>query len=130
MRELFAAARVAALATLDGDGRPQLVPICFALDGDRIVSVVDSKPKRTTELARLRNVRADPRVSVLAHHYEDDWSALWWVRIRGSGRVIEDGPEHDDAVALLEGKYPQYCAEPPTGPVLEISIEEISSWKP
>ena len=89
-RRRFAAARVARLATADLEGRPHLVPIVFALAGETLYSVVDAKPKRTTELRRLRNVRSNPSVSLLVDHYDDaDWSALWWVRADGSARVLD-----------------------------------------
>jgi PPOX class probable F420-dependent enzyme len=89
LRQQFAQARVARLGTITPDGRPHLVPIVFALRGDTVYSAVDAKPKRTAELARLTNVAAQPRASVLADHYEEDWSALWWVRGDGRGRVLE-----------------------------------------
>ena len=87
-RELFASVRVARLATVDPGGRPHLVPITFALDGDAIVTAVDHKPKSTTKLRRLENIAANPEVSVLADRYEDDWSRLWWARADGTARVI------------------------------------------
>ena len=128
MLELLEAARVATLATLDAGGGTKLVPICFVLAGESIYSVVDAKPKRTSLLARLRNVRADPRVSVLAHQYSEDWTSLWWVRAEGRGRVVEAGRDRADAVALLTDKYPQYREDPPAGPVLAITIEALSGW--
>jgi PPOX class probable F420-dependent enzyme len=130
-RRLFAAARVARLATLD-QGRPHLVPIVFVVDGDTVYSAVDHKPKRTTALRRLANVTADPAVSLLADHYADaDWDALWWVRADGLGRVLN--PEHDQqqacrAVTLLAAKYPQHRAHPPAGPVLAIAVQHWSGW--
>src|SRR5436305_15028654 len=94
-RERFRAARVARLATADAAGRPHLVPIVFAVEGDRVYSVVDAKPKRISALRRLRNVRANPAVALLVDHYDDaDWSALWWVRAEAHVRVLEpDQPE-------------------------------------
>jgi PPOX class probable F420-dependent enzyme len=126
-RRRFAAASVARLATVDARGHPHLVPIVFALARETLYSVVDAKPKRTTELRRLRNVRSDPRVSVLVDHYEDaDWSALWWVRAEGIARVLDPvEPEARDAVQLLARRYPQ---QRPTGPVLAIDVERWSSW--
>jgi PPOX class probable F420-dependent enzyme len=123
----FAAARVARLATVDAHGHPHLVPIVFALAGHTIYSVVDAKPKRTTELRRLRNVRSNPHVSVLVDHYDDaDWSALWWVRADGTARVLElSEPEARDAVRLLAERYPQQRA---TGPVLATDVERWSGW--
>jgi PPOX class probable F420-dependent enzyme len=119
-----AAARVARLATVGGDGRPHVVPICFVIDGGTLYTAVDDKPKRTRRLQRLANIEANPHVEVLIDHYEDDWSRLWWVRLRGTARVVED----PHALELLAVKYPQYRERPPAGPVIAISIEERSEW--
>jgi len=126
-RRRFAAAEVARLATIDADGRPHLVPIVFVLVRETIYSVVDAKPKRTTELRRLRNVRSNPWVSVLADHYDAvDWSALWWVRADGAARVLNLAePEARAAVEELRERYPQ---QRPAGPVLAIDVERWSSW--
>jgi len=126
-RERFAGARVARLATADGGGKPHVVPLVFALDGDTIYSAVDPKPKRTHDLKRLRNVAANPQVSLLADHYvDDDWDVLWWVRADGTGRVLDASPE---AVALLREKYAQYTDTPPDGPVLAIDVQRWSGWR-
>src|SRR5579875_3988162 len=101
-RRRFAQARVARLATITPDGRPHLVPIVFAVHGDTVYSAVDAKPKRTGALARLANVAAHPQASVLADHYEEDWSALWWVRGDGRARVLElELPEAAEAIVRL-----------------------------
>jgi PPOX class probable F420-dependent enzyme len=133
-RERFAAARVARLATADASGRPHVVPVAFAvlIDGERstVYSAVDVKPKRTTALRRLANVRANPKASLLVDHYDDaDWTALWWVRADGTGRVLPpDEPEAQLAVDLLMRRYPQYRAQPPPGPVLAINVTGWVSW--
>lgn len=124
----LAAARVARLATVDPDGRPHLVPIVFALDGGTLYSAVDHKPKRSRRLRRIENARARPDVTVLVDHYEEDWRRLWWIRLRGRARVLEEGDEHDRALALLTEKYPQYTDAPPRGPVLAIDVDEIRTW--
>jgi PPOX class probable F420-dependent enzyme len=121
-------ARVARLATTDADGRPHLVPIVFAIDGDTLYSAVDRKPKRSRRLRRIENARARADVTVLVDHYEDDWSRLWWIRLRGSARVLDDGSERERALALLRDKYPQYVVEPPEGPVLAIDVTERREW--
>jgi PPOX class probable F420-dependent enzyme len=126
---LVQAARVARLATLDPDGRANLVPICFAYDGRRLYSAVDAKPKRSMRLRRLRNVAERPDVTVLVDHYAEDWDALWWVRLRGRGRVLTGGAERDAALALLAAKYAQYRAAPPAGPVLAVDVEEWRAWR-
>lgn len=123
----FAAADVARLATVGADCRPHLVPIVFALSGQTIYSVVDEKPKRTTELRRLRNVRENPHVAVLVDHYDEaDWSALWWVRADGLARVIEShAPEARTAVALLAERHPQQRA---SGAVLAVDVQRWTQW--
>lgn len=129
-RERFAASRVARLATADRAGVPHLVPVVFAVEGDTILTAVDRKPKRTTALKRLANVRANPRVALLADHYaDDDWDALWWVRADGEGRVLEPGDERAvRAVALLCARYPQHRAAPPQGPVLAVAVTRWTGW--
>jgi PPOX class probable F420-dependent enzyme len=119
---------VARLATVDAEGRPHLVPCCFALEGDVAYSVVDHKPKRSTALRRLDNIRANPSVCLLVDHYEDDWSALWWVRLDGRARVVTEGPEHEQAIALLCAKYPEYRATPPSGTVVAIDVRSCLTW--
>jgi PPOX class probable F420-dependent enzyme len=128
MRERVESARVARLATVDAQGRPHLVPICFALEGEMLYSAVDEKPKRSKRLKRLENIRRHPEVTVLVDHYEDDWTRLWWVRLDGSAKVLEDGPERDHGLALLRAKYEQYRTEPPTGPVIAISLDRWQGW--
>jgi PPOX class probable F420-dependent enzyme len=126
--ERLTAARVARLATTDPDGRPHLVPIVFALEGDTLYSAVDRKRKRSTKLRRVENARARPDVTVLVDHYDEDWGRLWWIRLRGRARVLDEGEERERALALLQEKYPQYRAEPPDGPVLAVDITEVRDW--
>ena len=130
MRNRVAGARVARLATVDAGGRPHLVPFCFVLEGDEVLSAVDAKPKSSRRLRRLENVRANPTVSVLVDHYEEDWGKLWWVRLDGRAEVVEPGPRSDRALALLAGKYRQYLADRPSGPVLSIHVERWAGWAP
>jgi PPOX class probable F420-dependent enzyme len=129
-RSLFATARVARLATADAGGRPHVVPICFAIEGDLILTAVDHKPKRATRLRRLENVAANPRVSALADRYDDDWSRLWWARADGTARIAEpESEEHGRAAALLAERYPQYGEHPPEGPAIVVSVSNWSAWR-
>ena len=121
----FASAPVARLATVGPDGAPHLVPIVFALVGDVIHSAVDAKPKRHSRLRRLANIAHEPRVSVLVDHYDDDWTALWWVRADGVAAVLDASPE---GLAALTRKYPQYVVTPPPGPFLSIEVRRWSAW--
>jgi PPOX class probable F420-dependent enzyme len=128
MRE-FADARVARLATVGADGQPHLVPLVFAVVDGTIYSVVDAKPKRTTRLRRLANIEANPKVSVLVDHYEDDWRELWWVRADGTARIVPlDSEEGRLALGALTARYPQYATTVPPGPVLAIDVERWASW--
>ena len=119
-----ASARIARLATVDPQGRPHVVPICFVLEGDTLYTAVDEKPKRTRRLQRLRNIEANPLVEVLIDGYEEDWSKLWWVRLRGTARIVDDAR----AMELLSAKYRQYRDRRPAGPVIAVTIEERSEW--
>jgi PPOX class probable F420-dependent enzyme len=127
-RQRFAAARVATLATVDGAGTPHVVPVTFAVDGDTIVSAVDGKPKRGTALRRHRNIRANPRVSLLAQHWDEDWSALWWVRADGLAVVTDSPSAVDRAVALLREKYTQYGTVDVHGPIIEVTVHAWRAW--
>jgi len=127
-RHRFATARVARLATTEPAGRPHLVPVTFALDGDLIYTVVDAKPKTTTDLRRLRNIGADPRVAVLADHYEDDWDALWWARADGLATILRDPAAMAGPLELLAARYRQYRAQPPGGPLIRIQAERWTGW--
>jgi PPOX class probable F420-dependent enzyme len=128
MRRRVLEARLAHLATIDSDGRPHLVPVCFVLDDETLYSAVDRKPKTSTRLRRLDNIRQHPAVAVLVDHYEEDWSRLWWVRLRGEARVIEAGRERDRGFGLLLEKYAQYREAPPDGPVIVVSVDEWRGW--
>jgi PPOX class probable F420-dependent enzyme len=126
---------VARLATR-GPEFPHQVPIVFARAGGRFWSPVDGKPKRGGELARVRHVQADPRVSLLLDQYGEDWAALWWIRVEGLAKVVRAADAARDpgisaAVLSLRGKYPQYeeipvLREPPT--VLVIEPLRVTSW--
>jgi PPOX class probable F420-dependent enzyme len=106
------------------------VPICFALDGERVVSAVDHKPKTTTALARLADIERVGHATMIVDHYDDtDWSALWWVRASGPA-VVHDptDPQVEAAARVLRAKYPQYVDTPPAGPTYSITIETLDWW--
>jgi PPOX class probable F420-dependent enzyme len=121
-------ARVAHLATAGDDGRPHIVPVVFVLHGDALYFAVDAKPKQTRNLQRLKNIAANPAVSVLVDHYDDDWTRLWWVRVDGSARVVTDELQARRATDLLVEKYNQYRSARPEGPVVAVHIDRITGW--
>jgi PPOX class probable F420-dependent enzyme len=115
------------MATVGPRGRPHIVPVTFALVGERIFTAVDDvKPKSTDRLRRLANLASNPSVSFLVDHYEQDWSGLWWVRADGTGEVLRLLPE--PALEALCRRYPQYAARPPSGPVIAVEVERWVSW--
>jgi PPOX class probable F420-dependent enzyme len=128
MKRRFESSVVAHLATVSPDGRPHIVPISFALDDQTLYFAVDAKPKKTTDLKRLRNIAANPAVAVLVDHYEDDWDKLWWVRLDGSARILVHRDEVERALDLLAKRYPPYRANRPDGPVVAISAQRWSGW--
>ena len=127
-RERLGGARVARLASVTGTGIPHIVPITFALDGDHIYSAVDGKQKTTRNLARLRHIQARPQVAVLADHYDEDWSALWWVRADGRASILAGPGAMAGPLRLLAGRYPQYRDAPPAGPVISIHVDRWTGW--
>jgi PPOX class probable F420-dependent enzyme len=124
----LAGARVARMATVTPAGRPHVVPVVFVVEGRTLCWAVDRKPKRSTRLQRLENIRANPVTEVVVDQYLEDWSGLWWVRAEGQARIVESGDERDGAMRLLADKYPQYRTDPPLGPVVAVGLERISWW--
>jgi PPOX class probable F420-dependent enzyme len=125
-------ARVGRLATVraGGSGRPHLVPVVFAFADDRtVVCAVDDKPKRTTALQRLRNIRENPNVCLLVDHYSEDWTTLWWVRLDCTAEVVRDEPRRSTLLGPLVHKYAQYREHPPTGPVIAMTITSSTAWR-
>jgi PPOX class probable F420-dependent enzyme len=127
-RARLGAARVARLATAGSDRQPHVVPVTFAVDGDLICTAVDNKPKTTVNLRRLRNVRENPRVALLADHYAEDWDALWWVRVDGRASVLENDGRVRHLLDMLAERYEQYRQMPPNGPVIVIEAERWTGW--
>jgi len=126
---------VARLATIGVGGRPHLVPIVFAASDGELWSPIDGKPKREGELARVRNLRRDPRVTLLVDHYDEDWRRLFWLRVDGRAALRRIGAEFGSgeqrAVAALRAKYPQYRETPlfrGEPALLRIEIEGLRSW--
>lgn len=128
-RERLAAARIARLATAGNDRQPHLVPVTFAVDGEQIYIAIDHKPKTTVNLRRLRNIRENPKVTILADHYTEDWAALWWARADGHATIVEDDRRRDHPLDVLAAKYEQYRQMRPAGPVIVIDAANWTGWR-
>jgi PPOX class probable F420-dependent enzyme len=127
-RRLIEDARVGRLAFVDGDDRPRVLPVTFAVAEDAVWSAIDRKPKRTGEPARVRWLRRRPGAALVVDRYDDDWQQLAWVQLLGRMKVLEfrDGPAGAEA---LTAKYPQYEAEPPPGPLLRLEVGRALCWR-
>lgn len=130
-RRFVESMRVARLATADANGVPHVVPVCYALIGDDLYVTIDEKPKHpdVRAMKRLRNIEANPAVAVVVDRYDEDWSRLAWVMLRGRADILDDGGEHDRAQAGLRERYPQYRAmriEPL--PVIALRIARVTAW--
>jgi len=125
-------ARVGHLATVSTEGAPHVVPVCFIFDGTCVYSAIDAKPKRvaTSQLRRLRNIRANPRATFLVDRYDEDWRRLRYVLVFGRAEILDTGVDRQRALALLREKYPQYRTMPGfgQGPVIRVIPERVRSW--
>ncbi len=120
---------MAHLATADANGRPHVVPVCFAYVDGRFYIAIDEKPKRTQRLKRLRNIDENPSVALVFDRYDDDWSWLGWVMVQGTASVIARGPEHERAVGALRERYEQYRSmDLAERPVIRVAVEKVVSW--
>jgi PPOX class probable F420-dependent enzyme len=124
-------ARTGHLATADANGQPQVVPVCYVFDGESIYSVLDAKPKTVSlrQLRRVRNILANPQVSLVVDHYEEDWSRLQYLMVLGDAELLESGEEWARAIAMLREKYPQYQAmDLDQSPVIKIVPRRFVPW--
>ena len=129
----LAAHRVARLATITPGGRPHIVPVVYASKGKLIYIALDEKRKRVApmRLQRVRNIAANPRVSLLVDRYAEDWRKLAWVRLDGIARIVPRGREHQTGIKVLRDKYPQYRKmKLESRPLIEITIERVVQWQP
>jgi PPOX class probable F420-dependent enzyme len=127
----IATQRVGRLATADAHGNPHVVPVCFAVSDGALYVTIDEKPKHATTrpLKRLRNLMENPSAAFVADRYDEDWTRLTWVMLRGPTEILSDGPEHDRAQTLLRERYPQYRAmQLAELPVIALRIERITGW--
>jgi PPOX class probable F420-dependent enzyme len=130
--DFLRAGRVGRLATAGGDGRPLVVPVCYVVDGGRLYSAVDAKPKRTRELRRLRNIAENPRVSLVVDEYDEDWTRLRYVIVEGHADILTGGAEFSRAIDLLVTKYTQYRTlglPRDTGALIRITADRFLAWR-
>ncbi|MEA2773345.1 MAG: hypothetical protein QOD93_6307 [Acetobacteraceae bacterium] len=129
-RRFLDASRVAHLATVDRSGAPHLVPVCFCIDAATVYITIDEKPKRMdVPLKRVRNIVENPAVAVAVDRWDEDWTRLGWVMLRGLAEILADGNEHDTAQDQLRLRYPQYrTMDLAPLPVIAVRIRRVLSW--
>jgi PPOX class probable F420-dependent enzyme len=134
-RHFLEAHRIGHLATAGADGAPHVVPVCYALDDDALYFVADEKPKRgpARALLRLRNLRANPRAAVVVDDWDEDWTRLAFVLVRGPAGELSDAGAHAAALRLLRSRYPQYRAmaldDPAVHPIVRIEPARVLVWR-
>ena len=126
----LASRRVGHLATADAHATPHLVPVCFVIADGALYITIDQKPKGDPlGLKRLRNIVENPVAAFVADRWDENWSRLGWVMLRGSAEILAEGAEHDRAQALLQTRYPQYRQMRLADlPVIAIRVERVTSW--
>lgn len=129
-RRYLEAARLGRLATVDSSGQPHVVPVCFALVDEHVVTPIDEKPKTTTNLQRVRNLRENPHAGLVVDHWTEDWSQLGWVQLRGTASVVSpEARGHHRGVAALRDKYDQYEAHAlEKQPAISLEPDRVVSW--
>lgn len=133
VRDRIDAARSAHLATASADAAPHLIPVVFALNGDAVYIAIDEKPKTTTRIRRLRNIEENPQATLLIDHYDDDWTKLWWIMLRGRAEILTpdawDADEATAAISALRTRYPQYAAHAlEERPLIRLTIKQVTRW--
>jgi len=134
-RRFLEAHRVGHLATAGADGAPHVIPVCYAVDEAALYFVADEKPKRrpARELLRLRNLRANPHAALVVDDYDDDWTRLAYVLVRGPASFVTERTAHRTALELLRARYPQYTAmaldDPERNPVVRIEPARVTLWR-
>lgn len=131
MRTFVESHRVARLATVDAEGQPLVLPICYVLDGEHLYSPIDAKPKRVPvqRLKRLRNIRENPHVALVIDEYSEDWRELAYAILHGTAEILTHGPEFEHAIVRLREKYPQYRSMPiQDNPMIAVRLQRVVSW--
>ena len=130
-RRFLSAQRVGHLATADDQAIPHVVPVCFAISESTLYITVDEKPKRVpgSALKRISNIERNPMVAIVVDRYDEDWTRLGWVMLRGRAEILRAGTEHDHAQELLRSRYHQLAAmQIADRPVIAVRLERVKSW--
>jgi PPOX class probable F420-dependent enzyme len=128
---LLESCRVGHLATVDPLGQPHVVPVCFAYRDAAVYTPIDQKPKRGDPLSlrRVRNLLANPAVCLTVDRYDEDWSRLAWLQLRGRAALVDEPAERAAALAALRRRYRQYLdMDLESRPLIRLSVERVVAW--
>jgi len=129
-RRFIETRRVGHLATADAGGAPYLVPVCFGLHEATLYITIDEKPKRRdVPMKRVRNILENPRAAFIVDRYDEDWTRLGWVMLRGPAEILKSGDEHAAAQAMIVTRYPQLRTMNIADlPVIALRVAHVASW--
>ena len=130
-RRFLLTRRVGHLATADSRAIPHVVPVCFTISQGTLYMTIDEKPKRVAApaLKRVRNIERNPMVAIVVDRYDENWTRLGWVMLRGRAEILRAGTEHDYAQELLRSRYRQLAAmQIADRPVIAVRLERVKSW--
>ena len=124
--KLIAHERVCRVATAGADGRPHLAPVCQVLAGQKIYFGSSNTGRK------VKNLRANPRLSLTVDIYSEDWRHIKGVTVQGKARLIARGPEFARARARLYAKYLQYRSDAALSPsdslIVEVTPTRVYAW--
>jgi PPOX class probable F420-dependent enzyme len=113
---------LATVVTLMPDGQPQALLTWVDSDGEYLL--VNTEPQRQ----RARNIRRDPRITVLIHSDTDPWD---WSEVRGHVVDVVNGTEAREHIDKLSRKYAGTDYRNPIGPhgrvILKIAADKVNT---
>jgi PPOX class probable F420-dependent enzyme len=128
VQRFLAARHVAVLATVQPDGAPLAMPMWFLPDPTvlTMLSVANTR--------KVRNLRRDARVSVVAETSGPDGGDVRGVAVQGRAEFLEDGPERRALVERFHARYPGLArlwstrAMPADRTMFRIVPARVRSW--
>jgi nitroimidazol reductase NimA-like FMN-containing flavoprotein (pyridoxamine 5'-phosphate oxidase superfamily) len=124
-KEFLQCMRVARVATINSNGTPHAVPVCPLIDKDKIYFGTERKARK------VRNIEANPNVTVLFDEYSECWDFLRGVMIHGKARIVKTA-EFRRLRKRIYAKYLQYESKAALGErnsvIVEIQPESKFSW--
>lgn len=109
------------LATSSKGGRPHVVPVIYALDGEDIIIAVDYKTKK------LKNLRENPKMALVVDEYRPNRGLM----VEGDCEILERGKEYLRLLRILFDRFVFYRRNPwgeGESPILKIRPTKVVMW--